>query len=197
MEIRERILEGFKRLAFERGFHATTVDELSSRTGISKRTIYKYYRSKNELVMAVAENLMSSAERGVDSVLASPVGPVEKMAAVISILSEHLRNINPVLMNDMQKYFPNVWERIETFRAKKVRRIIEKLMSGENSEHFKDVIPEVFMTSLLSSVRDVLNPGFMVKNNLRPEDAALCLFEIFLYGIVSDKARSEQSTLLK
>ncbi len=48
------------RLAFERfyegGFHATGIDSLMAGSGISKRTLYKYFPSKEELIEAVLDH---------------------------------------------------------------------------------------------------------------------------------------------
>ncbi len=63
MDMRERILEGFKRLSRTEGFHGATVDALSSATGVSKRTIYRYFKSKDHLVTAVMEQLMAITEK--------------------------------------------------------------------------------------------------------------------------------------
>ena len=40
------------------GFRRTSVDEIASRIGISKKTIYKYFSSKDELIRAVIEQVM-------------------------------------------------------------------------------------------------------------------------------------------
>ena len=37
---------------YKHGFHATGVDKLLNDSGISKRTMYKYFRSKEELIAA-------------------------------------------------------------------------------------------------------------------------------------------------
>ena len=37
---------------YEHGFHATGVDKALGKSGLSKRTVYKYFRSKEELVAA-------------------------------------------------------------------------------------------------------------------------------------------------
>jgi AcrR family transcriptional regulator len=50
-EIVKRAFEQF----YEGGFHATGIDAVMSETGISKRTLYKYFSSKEDLVEAVLD----------------------------------------------------------------------------------------------------------------------------------------------
>ncbi|MFZ5596535.1 MAG: TetR/AcrR family transcriptional regulator [Bacillota bacterium] len=188
MDVKERIFKGYRDLAFSVGFHAATVDDLSAATGISKRTIYRYYRSKEELISAVIDELLSNAEKGYNKALSVPGTPVEKITSLIVSISKFLKTINPLIIRDLQKYYPHMWERIEKFRAGKALGIINILSDGNSSGYFRETIPQVFTTALLSSIRDVLNPGFLVENNLTPDQAAVCLFNIFLFGIVSGKA---------
>ncbi|MCL6611270.1 MAG: TetR/AcrR family transcriptional regulator [Peptococcaceae bacterium] len=191
MDMREKILAGFRELAFTVGFRRATVDDLSARTGISKRTVYRYFRSKEEMISAVMEEIMAETGEMVDSALSSRENPVEKLTALVRVVSQQLGLINPLVLRDMQKHYPRVWNRIESFRAEKVRSIVEMLLAGNRQGYFRETIPEVFITALLAGIRDVINPGFILQHGLTVEKTIAAFFDIFLYGIVSgeeDKA---------
>lgn len=190
MSVRERILAGFRELAFTVGFHRATVDDLSAKTGISKRTIYRYFRSKEEMVWAVMGEIMSTTEQKVNQALAATENPVEKVTALVRTVSQSLRVVNPLSVRDLQKHYPLVWERIEHFRAGKARMVVEMLMAGSRQGYFRETIPEVFITALQAGIRDVINPGFILDHGLTIEKTVVSLFDIFLYGIVSEEARS-------
>lgn len=59
MEIRERIIAAYSELARLQGFHAVTMDELAVRARVSKRTIYRYFRSKVEIIEATLDAFMA------------------------------------------------------------------------------------------------------------------------------------------
>ena len=190
MDMRERILEGFKKLSHTEGFHGATVDELSSRTGVSKRTIYRYFSSKDELVEAVMTEILTLTEKKVDLVMASDKKPVDRVMDAIRIVSQNTQIISPAILRDLQKYYPHVWEKVESFRAQKVQGFIDMLVTGNKDGYFRGIDPRIFTTSLLASIRAVVNPSFILENNLTLEKAMFGLFNIFLYGIVeSDKDR--------
>lgn len=191
MTVKERILAGFRELSFTVGFHGATVDELSARTGISKRTIYRYFRSKDEMAGAVMAEFIAAAEEKVNFALSSTDNPVEKVVNLVRVVSQHLKVLNPLIMRDIQKYYPHIWMRIESFRAAKARSVVEMLITGNRQGYFRETIPAVFTTALLAGIRDVLNPGFIIEHNLTIERTITALFDIFLYGVVSDGARIE------
>jgi AcrR family transcriptional regulator len=50
---RERILEEAVKLFYERGFNATTLDDIAAKLGVTKPFIYTHFRSKVELLEAI------------------------------------------------------------------------------------------------------------------------------------------------
>ena len=54
---REAILSGAKSVFLECGFGGTSMDELSARAGVSKMTVYRHFRSKEDLFAGVITEL--------------------------------------------------------------------------------------------------------------------------------------------
>jgi len=52
---REHLLNTALRLFNQYGFHATGIDKVQAESGVSKTTLYKYFKSKDELIKAVLE----------------------------------------------------------------------------------------------------------------------------------------------
>ncbi len=50
---REILIDASRELFIARGFHAVGVDTILKKSGISKRTLYKYFKSKEDLILAV------------------------------------------------------------------------------------------------------------------------------------------------
>ena len=50
---REHLIETALDLFAEQGFHATGIDRILERAGVSKKTLYSHFRSKDELILAV------------------------------------------------------------------------------------------------------------------------------------------------
>jgi AcrR family transcriptional regulator len=52
---REQLLETAWRLFYRDGYHATGIDRILASAGVAKMTLYKHFRSKEELILAVLE----------------------------------------------------------------------------------------------------------------------------------------------
>ncbi len=49
---REHLIDTALHLFAERGYHATGIDMILERAGVSKKTLYRHFRSKDELILA-------------------------------------------------------------------------------------------------------------------------------------------------
>jgi len=49
---REHLVEVALRLFYTQGFHATGIDKILAESGVAKMTLYKHFRSKDELILA-------------------------------------------------------------------------------------------------------------------------------------------------
>lgn len=84
-EIIDRALTCFQ----EGGFHATGIDAVMADTGISKRTLYKYFPSKEDLIEAVLDQYGCEAEDMMFApALARSDDPREQIAAIFDVRRE-------------------------------------------------------------------------------------------------------------
>lgn len=61
-ETRERILQSAYRLFYREGFQRSSVDAVAEATGVTKRTLYNHFPSKDALIAAVLEEQADLAE---------------------------------------------------------------------------------------------------------------------------------------
>jgi len=52
---RELLLDTAEQLFYRKGFHATGIDLIQAESGVAKTTLYKHFKSKDELIQAVLE----------------------------------------------------------------------------------------------------------------------------------------------
>lgn len=83
---RERLVQATARLIYNEGIHNTGVDDIVEAADVSKPTLYRYFRSKEEIVQAALELRARNRLATVDRVLASGATEAEPLLGVFDEL---------------------------------------------------------------------------------------------------------------
>jgi AcrR family transcriptional regulator len=79
---REAVVDAAAELFLDRGFHGTSVDDVGAAAGISGPGLYRHFRSKDELLMAVLDRLWQELRPALDEAQTlDPVDGVERLLA--------------------------------------------------------------------------------------------------------------------
>ena len=186
----ERILKFTENKIFSEGFSNVTMDDIASDLRISKKTIYKYFSSKEEFINAVINQLMEKLKTSIVPALNSDKNAIEKLNDLIGILTETTLKINPKMFDDLRQYYPSLWAEVDEFRTKMMFGNITKVIDqGKKEKLFVDYPTILIMNVLVASVRSVVNPDFILNNNFSMSEAARLAFRIIIGGIVTDKGK--------
>jgi TetR/AcrR family transcriptional repressor of mexJK operon len=85
---REQIRDGALAAFLEQGFTATSTDAIASRAGVSKQTLYVYYRSTEHLLVDVLSTFVARIDRD-DAGAARPVKSTRELRARLRELADH------------------------------------------------------------------------------------------------------------
>ena len=80
---RELILARAAALFAQRGYPATSMNEVAQACGLSKATLYHYYRDKYALLVSIAEGHVRKLDTLVAEVLAQGLAPELRLRALI------------------------------------------------------------------------------------------------------------------
>ncbi|RME99179.1 MAG: TetR family transcriptional regulator, partial [Alphaproteobacteria bacterium] len=86
---RERLIETAMRLFYTQGFHATGIDTIISEAGVARMTLYKHFKSKNDLILAVLQRRDEEFRAWFKSAVdASARRPRDKLLALFDVLED-------------------------------------------------------------------------------------------------------------
>lgn len=89
--LRERILQTASELFYSQGIRATGVDAIVKAAGTTKMSLYKYFPSKNDLVLAhLQQSAVKMRERIIAGVDIRAGEPKDKLLAVFDVFDELL-----------------------------------------------------------------------------------------------------------
>jgi len=163
------------------------MDELASQAGLSKRTVYRYFPSKEAIIEAVLDGFMNQLAGGLECIVNEGKNPAETFAGLVKHLTQTGgRLMHPQVLQDLRVHYPHFWHKIEAFRTEKIKHFIELIMAQKG--YTRDIQPQILMTVFLASIQAVLNPEFILDNGLIFDEAVTQLVDIFTYGLLGQPA---------
>ncbi len=86
---RDQLVDTARRLFYENGIHATGIGKILAEAGVSKMTLYKHFKSKEELVLAaIRRHDETSRNEFMKEVERRATAPLERLLAVFDVLGE-------------------------------------------------------------------------------------------------------------
>ncbi len=133
-ERRKQILEAAHRLFIRYGFRKATMDEIAEEAGVGKGTIYYYFRSKKDLLLAYADQCLESIQLKAFEAVEFEGHFVEKLSSLMSAkllgIWDHV-HAGPHGEEIFHSLFPTLVGRLEQSICKTQQRIQELLLEAE------------------------------------------------------------------
>lgn len=133
----ERILATFMEMAMRQGVRTLTMDDVAQRLGISKKTLYQHFATKEDLVVAGLKGHIAWMQSQYEDMRLKAKDPLEQMLNCIACDYEHLSNVNPALPQEVKKYFPQadqVWQDFD--RGYMLDYIIANVQWGQRDGYY-------------------------------------------------------------
>lgn len=114
---RQKLIDIARQLFAKRGVANTTMNDIAVASGKSRRTLYTYFNSKEEVYSAVIESELERLSDKLDEVAAMKMRPLDK---VIELIYTHLSMIRETVVrngNLRAEFFRNIWM-VEKVRKK-------------------------------------------------------------------------------
>jgi AcrR family transcriptional regulator len=196
------ILTAAYKLFLQKGYRQTTMDEIALELGMSKKTLYKYYPGKMELLSASFEVLKTKMSAQVEAILENKyIAFPHKLKSTLTVIATHLAPINPDLLDDLREFAPDIWEDLTVYIYESAYLRFQKLLEqgmaqGLVNPKFNGNLVVMLYTA---AVRSLLDPKFRSQfpdsiqtgMKLSPAEVYDQAITILYLGILTDEARDE------
>jgi AcrR family transcriptional regulator len=115
MAVKERIMETALRMFRLYGIRSVTMFDISKESGVSKKTVYEHFEDKEELVLEGMKFVLNTHIEHFQVFHQQSANAIEEMIKELEYIELMGKTINPVMLYEIQKYHPAIWEKIETF----------------------------------------------------------------------------------
>lgn len=109
------ILKCSLELFMKLGPRAVTMDEIAQRAGISKKTVYLYFRDKNDLVNTLYSKVIEIMEWRLKSILVNEENAVEQYIKIIELGLTGQTYMNSISVEDMKRFFQVSNQKLQNF----------------------------------------------------------------------------------
>jgi AcrR family transcriptional regulator len=189
--VRERIAVTAERIFFAGGFSRVLMDDLARELGMSKKTLYSHFTSKEELLRAVLVRRTGEVERGLEAIVSVKESFPLKLGHLARFLQGKLADVSPIFLEDIRRYAPECFQVVEAFRARAIPRYFGRLFEeGIRSGHVRrQVNRDLLIRMLVLSVQGIIRPETVEELHLRPREALEHILAILFDGILTPTGR--------
>jgi len=175
---------------FREGFNKVSMDELAKEMKISKKTIYKYFSSKNEIIAASVETLQFNLRRRLEQIIRQDSSSINKLIQISSTLLNIAFKVSDTWLSDLRSYSPELWDNIEEFRTKTFMRVFGGILDQGKKERLIVDRPNIIvLTVMFGGVRSVINPDFLLNNKFSATEAGKICLDIVISGILTEEGK--------
>ena len=159
-----RIIESALNLFMREGVKTVNMDDISSFMGISKKTLYQYVNNKADLVEKAFRLYQSRILGMISNIQEKNENAIDELFEIDEKLCLMLKNRPPRLINNLKKYYPNVWEILDEIKKKHLFTCItENMDRGKEQELYRNeansnIIAKLMMNSVDALVDDATFP---------------------------------------
>ena len=194
---KERILAYARERFLHDGLQAVSMDDLAAGLGISKKTLYKFFPSKDDLLRQTAERMMAEARAVLHRITAGDGTFIEKIDAFSVAVGTQLARASRELARDLRRYAPDLWGRIEAFREERIRTNFTLLFRQGVREGLvrPEVSERIFLLAYLAAVNTIINPAVLAEEPFSFREGLHGIISIFFRGILTPEGIRQMSDL--
>lgn len=192
INVRHNIIECARDLFLSQGFYKTPIDAIASELQISKKTIYKYFPSKEKLLNEIVNNIISGYNKRIKHILESELDSVEKFNKLFEDYSVQMQVVSQKWMKDIKLHSPGSWKKIEEFKSKHIYSVMSRLLEQGKKENLITDLPlDLVVESITAVSLHLLSPENSFYTKYSHREIIEFIFDSYLTGLLTDKGRKK------
>ncbi len=201
-DIEAKILDTAYKLFLDQGYKNTTMDDIAQSLSMSKKTLYKYFPGKMELLAESFEILKNRLSMKVQTLVENRyISYTAKLRSMLTVVAEDLAHINPKLLDDLREHAPVIWKELQEYIRESAYLRFQRLIQEGVDKGFVSAKINVSLAVLMyaSAIQNLIDYRFLsqfpaeMKNKLELSTAEIYdqVVQIIYHGILTDEAKQE------
>lgn len=189
MEAKTRILQAAEVLFTRNGIRSVSMDDIATHLAMSKKTLYKWFENKDQIVLAVTEQHLSMEEAECCRMFEAAPHALDELFQMMSWAKRQIQDVHPGIFYDLRKYYPAAWALWEkhknTFILEKIGANLRRGMA--EGLYRADLDVDVLSRLHLAEIELAFNADLFPPRQFNPSAVHLTFLEHFLLGVATLK----------
>jgi len=193
-EVKERILHQAGEMFLQFGFSKVTMEEIAVELGMSKKTLYRFFPGKEQLLKEMVTGVRCKLEDYVEELWGNnEMSFLEKLKNLMNYISSQSTAFRGPLAHDLQKNFPQLWEEINESRKTHSLYKFNLLISEgiENGVFRKDIDQQIVVLLFMNVFQGILNPDVLSQLPYTANQVFDSIIRVLMEGIFTEEGRNK------
>ena len=186
---REEILLAAEKVFADKGFFTTKMTDIANKAEFGTGTLYKYFKSKEDLYFTLIDEKMEEFNRLVKAVFSQKTTSIKKIEKVLRLLSEFIernRDFFRIYISEMNRFEWTIKDDLGKAIYKKmvayIKILSEVLKQGVKEGEFKSMSPLDLAHALVGIVNSLVFEWLISSKPYSLNSKVDNILEIFLRG---------------
>lgn len=165
--MKEKILNKAVDLFINYGFKSITMDDIAKEMAISKKTIYKYFKNKVELVEASVIHFHKSIEATINEIIQKDYNAIEENFVIKNVFINMFKKSKASPMFQLKKYYPKTHRKLMEHEICTFKDcVMENLKKGISEKLYRSNIDKDMVIKLYFTLVFEAYEGDLFGNNM-------------------------------
>ena len=183
-----QILEGGFDSVTETGVRAFTVESLAKRLAMSKKTIYKFFPTKENLIRSIMQFVFTQIDAAFNKVMVDEPNPAVQFIKIMETIAKFAGRIPVDKIAELKSLHREIWKEIEAFRLSHQDDFYTILHDAQEQGLARhDINMRATSIIYINIINSTFQPEFFLKNDLPIRETIRGFVKIVAHGIFTDK----------
>lgn len=195
---KEKILNAAQKEFMQFGYTKVTVDEVAKSAGVSKKTIYQYFNSKEDIFWEVMKCRKTEKMDMFQDIYDLDIDFLEKMRLIGYRNAKDLTNAPITFLKDLKINAPELSIKIEESRRDSIVKVFEDFYTrGLKENYFRKDIPIKIVSEMYYAMMNHMFTIAIDSNQHSMEELYDYLSMIFFEGVFSREGYTKYNRLIE
>jgi AcrR family transcriptional regulator len=184
------ILQTAYRLFTTQGIQLFTMDEIASRLAISKKTLYRFFTSRQDLVQQVCQEVAADYSQAMEAADKEEADNLQRVLGFMKVNVAFCKKNSFTFFADLQKHYPADYVNLTaTLNNITEQRLLKVLEQGIVEGVFRGSLhPKLIVTLLQQHIKRDFEFAAELVNDYSKDEVFRQAMYLFLYGIIAPEA---------